>query len=191
MAIRKRIWVYPDASPTSPLALAISSTAGNTATPSTTLDYLSISFFQASTTANGYIYANIPFTSYTIQAGDYLEYSIYLPNNTPALGTDIQFSNGDLRDAGIVDQNGVNVHPATDLSPYASGKWYHRKMPITTGTGGSTVGTALTSVNVVSEQDVVGTYTAYYKNMAITDGNGAGVYNSTNFMNFLGSVNGY
>ena len=46
-------------------------------------------------------------------------------------------------------------------------------------------------VNVVSEQDVGGTYTAYYKNMSITDGNGAGVYNKTNFMNFLGSVNGY
>jgi hypothetical protein len=189
MAIRKKVWVYPDANPS--ITIAFDSNAANTVSNSTTLDYLVVNFYQSVTTGNGYTYCNIPITSYTVQAGDYMEYDIYLPNNTPALGTDIQFSNGNLRDSGATDQNGITAHPSADLSSYAGGKWYHRKIPITSSTGGSTIGTSLTALNVVCEQDTLGTYTAYYKNYAITDGKGAGVYNRTNFMNFLGSVNGY
>jgi hypothetical protein len=115
-----------------------------------------------------------------------MEYDIYLPNNTPALGTDMHFANGTLRDAaGVTDQNGIVCHPSTDLSPYAGGKWYHRVIPITTSTGGSTVGVLVNYFNIVSEQDPVGTYVAYYKNLAITDGQGTGEYNISSFHQLL------
>lgn len=186
MAIRKKIWIYPDANPSLSNSTTISS-GSNTITNSSTLDYFLANFTIAGTTGpNGYLYANLPLSSYTIQAGDYLEYSIYLPNaGTQNFGIDIFFTNGVLRDAGQTDQNGINAHPGSDLSSYAFGKWYYRKIPITTSTGGSTIGTSITAIQPTNENDALGTYTAYFKNIAITDGNGVGVYNRSSFHQLL------
>jgi hypothetical protein len=190
MAIRKKIWIYPDAQPTLTNSTTISN-GSNTITTTSSLDYFSGAFYIAGTASgNGYLYANLPISSYTIQAGDYLEYSIYLPNVTSPqnFGIDIFFSNGVLRDAGQTDQKGIGAHPAIDLSSYAGQKWYYRKIPITTSTGGSTIGTSITAIQPTNENDTVGTYTAYFKNIAITDGNGAGIYNERSFMNFMSQI---
>jgi hypothetical protein len=183
MAIRRKIWMYPDANPT----IGKQFDSNGTASAASTLvsDYLRITFTMTQTGGNGYLYAFIPTTSYTVQTGDFLEYDIFLESNQPAIGTDLHFSNGALRDAGIVDQNGVAVHPATDLRSRAFDKWYRRRIPITTGNGGSTIGLTLDYINVVCELDTAGTYVAYYKNMAITDGNGVAVDNLTSFATFF------
>jgi hypothetical protein len=189
MAIRKRIWIYPDANPSITNSTTISNVS-NTVSNSTTLDYFTVNFNIAGTAAgNGYLYANMPLSSYTIQAGDYLEYCIYLPNITgqQSFGVDIFFTNGVLRDAGQFDQNGINAHPATDLTAQAGQKWYYRKIPITTGTGGSTIGTSITNIQPTCENETIGTSVARFKNIAITDGKGTGVYETKNFINFTGS----
>lgn len=183
MAIRRKIWMYPDPNPT--IGKHFDSNGSASAVSTLVQDYLKITYTMTQTGGNGYLYAFIPTASYTVQNGDFLEYDIFLESNQPAIGTDVHFSNGALRDAGVNDQNGVNVHPAQDLRPYAYGKWYRRRMPITNSTGGSTIGQTLNYVNVVCELDTAGTYVAYYKNLAITDGNGVGVDNSNSFSLFF------
>lgn len=190
MAIRKRIWIYPDTNPSLSNSTTISS-ASNTITNSSNLDYFIANFTIAGTAGgNGYLYANLPISSYTIQAGDYLEYCIYLPNTTsPQLfGIDIFFTNGVLRDSGAVDQNGLSSHPSRDLSSVAGQKWYYRRIPITTSTGGSTIGSSITAIQPTNENDSLGTYNAWFKNIAITDGNGFGVYDTKGFMNFMSQI---
>jgi len=187
MAIRKKIWVYPDTNPSLSNSTTISN-ASNTISNSTNLDYFVANFNIAGTASgNGYLYANLPISSYTIQSGDYLEYCIYLPNITgqQSFGVDIFFTNGVLRDAGQVDQNGINAHPATDLKAYAGQNWYYRKIPITTSTGGSTIGTSITAIQPTCENETIGTSVAWFKNIAITDGNGVGVYNRSSFHELL------
>lgn len=182
MAIRKKIWIYPDANVT--IGKQFDSNGSCSASSITVSDYLKVTFTMTSTGGNQYLYAYIPTTAYTVQAGDYLEYDIFLESDQPQIGMDLHFGNGAIRDSGIADSNGVQIHPATDLRPYASGKWYRRKILITTGNGGNTIGQPLNFVNVVCELDTAGTYVAYYKNLAITDGNGVGVDNKTAFLGF-------
>ena len=183
MAIRRKIWMYPDANPT----IGKHFDSNGTASASSVLvgDCLKVTYTMTQTGGNGYLYAFIPTTSYTVQAGDFLEYDIFLESNQPAIGTDVHFSNGALRDAGVTDQNGVSVHPAVDLRPYAYNQWYRRRMPITNSTGGNTIGQTLNYLNVVCELDTAGTYVAYYKNLAITDGNGVGVDDKNSFNLFF------
>lgn len=183
MAIRRQIWIYPDSNPT--IAKQFDSNGTASAVSTVVNDYLKITYTMTQTGGNGYLYAYIPTSSYTVQSGDFLEYDIFLESNQPAIGTDVHFSNGSLRDAGVNDQNGIYVHPAVDLRPYAYNKWYRRRMPITTSTGGSTIGQTLNYLNVVCELDTAGTYVAYYKNIAITDGQGVGVDNPSSFSSFL------
>jgi hypothetical protein len=175
--------MYPDANPT----IGKHFDSNGTASASSVLvnDYLKVTYTMTQTGGNGYLYAFIPTTSHTVQAGDFLEYDIFLESNQPAIGTDVHFSNGALRDAGVTDQNGVSVHPAVDLRPYAYNQWYRRRMPITNSTGGNTIGQTLNYLNVVCELDTAGTYVAYYKNLAITDGNGVGVDDKNSFNLFF------
>lgn len=182
MAIRRKIWMYPDANVT--LGTQFNSGGSSSASSELIADYLKVTFNMTSTGGNQYLYAFIPTSSYTVQAGDFLEYDIFLESNAPQIGTDVHFSNGALRDAGVVDQNNVSVHPSTDLRSYAYNKWYRRRIPITNSTGGSTIGQTLDYLNVVCERDTAGTYIAYYKNLAITDGKGVAVDNQSSFLNF-------
>ncbi len=173
MAIRKRIWIYPDAAPTLTDHL---NSSGNTLTVSTSLDYLSISS-TITTLANSYIYRDMSsITDYVIQSGDYLEYDIWWNGvGNIRIAMDLTVSDGNnLRDSGAVDQNGLISHPDTNLSTYSTGKWYRRRIPITTFTNGSSVGKTLQFYDLVCEENTAGTYTAQIKNIAITDGNGVG-----------------
>lgn len=89
-------------------------------------------------TGSGYSYLYSQMTSvpsdYTIQSGSYLEYDIRLPaGSAPELRMAPDFTTSDgftLRDSGAVDQNNVSAHPNVDLTAYAAGKWYHRKIAI-------------------------------------------------------------
>ena len=174
MAVRKKIWVYPDAAPT--LTDHINS-GGNTLTVSTALDYLSISSTMTTLT-NSYIYRDMSsITDYVIQSGDYLEYDIWW-NGSGNIGIamDLTLSDGGvLRDAtAAVDQNGLKSHPDTDLSTYATSKWYRRIIPITSFNNGSSIGKTLQFYDLSCERNTAGTYTAQIKNIAVTDGNGVG-----------------
>lgn len=183
MAIRKKIWVYPDSNPA--IGTHFNSGGASAATSVAVEDYIKVTYTMTNPSSNQYLYSYIPTSAYTIQSGDFLEYDIFLESNQPQIGTDVHFANGSLRDAGVYDQNGVYVHPSVDLRPYAYGKWYRRRMPITSSTGGSTIGQSLSYVNVVCEIDTAGTYVAYYKNIAITDGNGVGVDDKSSFNLFF------
>jgi hypothetical protein len=187
MAIRKKIWIYPDVNPT--LGMQLENAVANTISSTSVLDYIRVSGFIAATAANAYIYGTIPVIgSYTIQSGDFLEYDVYWesgPGNIQ-MGMDLHTSAGTLRDAaGAIDQNGLASHPSTNLSSFAYQQWYRRRIPITTFSNGSSVGAAITNYNVVTEADTAGTYIARFKNIAITDGNGVGVDNLTSFATFF------
>jgi hypothetical protein len=185
MAIRKKIWIYPDANPT--LGTQLENPVENTISSIAELDYLKVSATIVSA-ANAYIYGSIPVVgSYNIQSGDFLEYDVYWETSgNIVMGMDMHSSAGALRDGvGATDTNGRGAHPATNLTSVASGKWYRRKIPITTFSGGSSVGTAVTFYNIACEVDSSGTYVSRFKNMAITDGNGVAVDNLTSFATFF------
>jgi hypothetical protein len=187
MAIRKKIWVYPDSLPTFSQTY-LTSGSSNLTTFSLSSDYISASGYLTGT-GNLYNYADITsIGSYTIQAGDYLEYDVYwVGSGNIQMSMDLHVSDGNnLRDSGATDQNGILCHPSTDLSSYAYGKWYHRVIPITTFTGGSSIGKSLNHYNLVAEMDTSGaTSVAYFKNIAITDGQGTGEYNISSFHELL------
>jgi hypothetical protein len=193
MAIRKRIWIYNDALPTFNQSF-LTSNASNLSTFSLSNDYISSSSVLTGT-GNLYNYADMTsVTDYVIQAGDYLEYDVYwVGTGNIQMSMDLHASDmTNLRDAlGVTDQNGLSPHPSTDLSSRAYQKWYHRAIPITTFTGGSSIGKTIAYFNLVAEFDTAGTQVAYYKNIAITDGKGPAVYNTRNFIDFTGSTNGY
>lgn len=186
MAIRKKIWIYPDANPT--LGLHFENNAAHTMSSTAELDYIRVTGSIGASGGNQYIYASIPVVgSYTIQSGDFLEYDVYWesgPGNIQ-MAMDMHTAAGTFRDAGLVDQNGITAHPATDLSSVAYQKWYRRRIPATTFNNGSSVGATITYFNLVTEPDTAGTYYARFKNMAITDGNGVGIDNLTSFATFF------
>jgi hypothetical protein len=186
MAIRKKIWMYPDANPT--LGTHFENDPVHNISSTAELDYIRVAGTIGASGGNQYIYGFVPFAqSYTIQSGDFLEYDIYWetgPGNIQ-MSMDMHSSAGTFRDAGLFDQNGYTAHPGADLSPVAYQKWYRRKIPATTFNGGSSIGTTITFFNIVAEADTAGTYYARFKNMAITDGNGVGVDDKNSFSLFF------
>ncbi len=125
---------------------------------------------------NGYVYIDMTsVTDYVIQTGDYLEYDVFWFTNVPTekrIAFDYTCSNGStLRDSGAVavDQNNLSAHPRTDLSAYASGRWYHRKIVIPSGHVGQTI----IYYNLACEYDGGGTVAGMIRNIRITDGAGA------------------
>lgn len=175
VAIRKKIWIYPDAAPT--LVDHLNS-ATSFLTIATSLEYLTISATM-NALANSYVYRDMStITDYVIQSGDYLEYDIWWNGSgNIRIAMDLTASDGSyLRGTAgaAVDQNGLLAHSDTDLSSYATGKWYRRKIPITILLGTSSIGKTLQFYDLVCEMDTAGAYTARIKNIAITDGNGVG-----------------
>ncbi len=71
--------------------------------------------------------------TFRFQAGDQLEYDVWVSHDVAGVGgLDLCFGyepNQILRGNGI-DANGVGSHPASDLSDYAYGKWYHRSIQV-------------------------------------------------------------
>lgn len=191
MAIRKRIWMYNDSLPTLNNSY-LTSNASNVVTASLVSDYIDYSSALFGS-GNLFNYADMTsVTDYVIQAGDFLEYDIYwVDSGNIQMSMDFMTSDGStLRDAGILDQNGLGAHPSNDLSSKTFQKWYHRKIPFTSFYNGtaaaSSVGKTVTNFCLVAEVDTAGTKRAYIKNIVITDGKGNGVYNTENFSGFFG-----
>jgi len=79
---------------------------------------------------------------WTVQPGDCIEYDVYLNCCAQGVGgIDIVNSDGSRwRDMpGWNDQNGISGNPNSDISAYAYGKWYHRKLPVPTAAIGKTI----------------------------------------------------
>lgn len=72
-----------------------------------------------------------------IGAGDYLYYAVYLPAGQAVVagfgGCDLHFTDG-TKLGNVLDQNGVGSLNG-DLTNYAVGKWYLRKIPLATKAG--------------------------------------------------------
>jgi hypothetical protein len=125
---------------------------------------------------NSYHYAALSgVTSYTLQAGDVLEYEVYWPARRAVpqrIAFDFSTAANSLRATTAADQAGLSAHPATDLSAKASGKWYARAIPIPAALQGS----AITQYDVVSEYDPAAGVTAivrgFLRNIRITNGAG-------------------
>jgi hypothetical protein len=196
MAIRKKLWVYPDANMTM-VTTGTTSNGSNTLTTTAVSDYLRIAAYIATTGGNQYIYSDMStVTNYVIQSGDYLEYDIYWEGvgGNKMIGMDLFTTTGEILRNGSIDQNGLAAHPGTDLSSKAQEQWYHRIIPIDyfyNGLGGTinTVGKTIDNFIISCEMDTNDTFYARIKNVAITDGKGVGVYNTRNFVHFLGSIN--
>ena len=170
MALRKNIWTSGDSLPS--FTNWLNSNASNSSSFSIVSDYIQMSFTLTGG-GNQYRYDDMSSISdYVIQSGDYLEFDIYWETAGAILqGVDFGLSDGnEFRDSGSVDQNSLSIHPGTDISAQCSGKWYHRKIPFTTFTGGSSVGKTVQKYALVSEFDSSGAIIARIKNIQITDG---------------------
>ncbi|HVP09845.1 MAG TPA: hypothetical protein VMV94_01510, partial [Phycisphaerae bacterium] len=123
---------------------------------------------------NWYCYIEFSAESYTFQKGDTLEYDILMPSSNPLLkgGIDADLREENLppatsgrpwvRDAGLVDQQGLKLHGDAILTP-AENKWYHRAFDLSSLAGCSTV-----RWNVVFEGDAKGRYAQFLDNIRIT-----------------------
>ena len=141
--------------------------------------YLKAQFtIPASADSNKHLYVDMTsVTNYTIQTGDYLEYDIFYSSDggVTEYNISVDFTYTDataLRTSGAVDQNGIPVRIGVGsgytIAPYASGRWYHRKIAMPS----SEVGKTVQYYDLVCEKDVAGTYHAWMRNIKITDGNG-------------------
>jgi hypothetical protein len=139
-------------------------------------DALDLAFTIVGAAGSTYHYAALSgISSYTVQAGDVLEYDVYWPARRlvpQRIAVDLSTASAVLRDSGAVDQNGLLAHPGTDLTARASGKWYSRAIPIPA----SFQGAAITNYLVASEYDAAAGTTAivrgFLRNIRITNGAG-------------------
>jgi hypothetical protein len=122
------------------------------------------------TGAGGYQYSDMSgVANYTIQSGDYIEYDVKWTAATDKIAFDYTCTDATaLRNSSVVDQNGVNMHPVSDMAAYAVGTWYSRKAALPAGH----VGKVISYFDIVSEAQVTSTPTGYIKNIRITDGAG-------------------
>lgn len=132
-------------------------------------------------TGNKFYYEVISNTSVPISSGDILVLDCY------GIGSPVQFSidgsvpgatSGNLRDTpGIADQNGLVIHPATDLTSVALNKWYHREFVLN-----SVAGLSVTQWWIAFESDLAGSYIGYIKNIYVltsTRATKATIFNGT------------
>ncbi len=121
--------------------------------------------------ARAYCYWKFSNASRTIQPGDCLEYDVYVNNSSPGIGG-IEVYNTDgsyWRDSpGWVDQNGLEGHPARDLTSRAYRRWYHRKLPVPP----AVIGKTTSRWDVAVDGGTCGVwecYSAVYDNVRITN----------------------
>jgi len=129
-----------------------------------------------STLSNKYAYVQFANTSYTIQAGDILEYDVKLDNNNAQYkqeaGVDLAFTDGTwLRSTNlnppateVVDQNGYTAHPGEKIDYFDGGQWYHRAIVLT-----PLAGKTIQSWVLADEGDEqYFTFTSYFDNIKIS-----------------------
>ncbi len=124
-------------------------------------------FFKTETTGHplGYSYVTIAHGPVTIEAGDTLEYDIFIDLTSPLsqAGVELHFASGRcMRDSMIIDQNGMWSHPLTNLYD-AVDTWYHRKMDLS-----SLAGEIVASVELAFVSPIAGTYLACFQNIMLT-----------------------
>jgi hypothetical protein len=132
----------------------------------------------ANSTGGNYWWA-ISKDPYVFQAGDIIEYDVYIADYISGLGAiEVYASHPDIKDykfrehfkAGEwQDQNALSGVPATDISKEAYGKWYHRELSIPGTVVGSPIRDFTLGIDNKGHEkgDVL---TAYYKNICITNG---------------------
>ncbi len=135
---------------------------------------LDLNIDKAADATLSYFFLTIANIDYTIEAGDVLEYDVYLASNLHGIGhveTGLPNSTW-MRDYGIEDTDGYNCHPMGDLRSRAYGQVYHRNMLI----GNKMAGIAIDKVQLAAHPDANayeqyenGTYTVYYNNIRITN----------------------
>ena len=78
-------------------------------------------------------YVRLGWLTPEIQEGDYLEYDVWLTDDVSGVGG-LDFSGEGSRYCRdwdeFKDTNGIKGHPSADLSDYAYGKWYSRKVKL-------------------------------------------------------------
>jgi len=116
--------------------------------------------------------------SYEIQEGDMLEYDVYLYIDEKGWGAiDGEIAGvGVIRDSGMIDLDGTNIHTGNDLSGFAFEEWYHRVIPfgLTEDENGDkyTVGRTLKQIQLAMHPDsdeLVYTGVVLYDNIVITN----------------------
>lgn len=125
---------------------------------------------------HGHAYVAIWTGELKIEAGQVLEYQVFMASGNPAFQASVDMAAADgttLRDvktaAGVraVDQNGLNAHPASDLSKNARDAWYHRQIKLD-----ALVGKTISGITLAVDSDThrAGVFNAYFDNIQITDG---------------------
>jgi len=123
---------------------------------------------------------------YKFEPGDVLVYEVMLETNMGGIGhleiqgSKLMSTDSDdnevhdwkfLRSTGVSDQNGINMHPESNLTEFAYKKWYQRKIEIpATFVGYST--RHIYIMAQVSSEIPEGDYEFYIRNVKITDGSG-------------------
>lgn len=124
---------------------------------------------------NSLVYYTLSNQRITFQTGDRLEYDLFISPDSAEMsgGVDAELDQDPpLRERGIPDQNGVDVHPKT-LVPQARGQWDHRVFPLDTIAGRTS-----TRWSLVFEGDRPGAYALFAGSIGIhhADGTWTWVY---------------
>ena len=107
-----------------------------------------------------------PNGNYTVVAGDYLWYAVFLPAGSSLAGQGcirINFSDATTLNASVNDQNGI-AHMSGNIGAYAAGKWYLRRILLagnTDSSGGAVTGKEIASIHLLQNHSTVGAK-AYY-----------------------------
>lgn len=115
--------------------------------------------------------------SQTIATGDTLQYDVFVPSSSVVIrgGVDCASNNGthaNFRDFHVLDQNGFDSHPGTDLTAYADGVWYSRTISLT-NLAGNTVTQWSVGMDSIT---AVGSLLVYFKNIYVKNSSGAVKY---------------
>lgn len=159
----------------------------NTSAPSAGIDSLFSMEYRGTLAAdspggiNSYYYDAFTDVPVTIAAGDRLVYDMLQNSVDARVGIDAITANSgtgtsfnySLRDWGqqggvLRDQNGLLVHPATDLGTRAVNQWYHRTFDLSAAAGATFIKWSL-----AYEGEKAGVFYTRFKEVYILDKNGA------------------
>ncbi len=132
--------------------------------------------FQQTTTSDSesdrYVYQQVSDQPYLLQAGDVIEYEVYLHDDVAGIGgIDLRTTDGRrMKDREEwLDRWGIHVSPASDLSVQGSEMWLKRELPVPSYMQGRTVA----SWYIAMENDAAATtFASEYRNMVVRNAYG-------------------
>lgn len=136
--------------------------------PDSTILALQATYDEAN--AHGHTYIDIWKGSIPVEAGMFLEFQVAMFSGNPTFqgSVDLHTSDdGNLRESGTTDQNGVSAHPEADLSENARDRWYHRKISLDALAGKTIDGVMIATA---SDEHAADIFRVYVDNIQITDG---------------------